>query len=350
MTTRAPAPEATTTQAADLQVRVLDTTDEPTLRRWYELTEAADTYQRPWATQWSFEEMRIRVRPDDGSERWLLTGAFDGEQMIGAGLMVLPLLDNTDMVYAGVYVEPQLRRRGIGSGVMEHLVAATRAEGRSVLLVDAGLPGDERADHPYARFARKHGFTMANVEVHRVLDLPLERELLERMRAEAAAHHPGYQVRTFEDGVPQDLLPSYLHLSNQLALDAPTGEIEFEPEGVTPEVYAQQMARMAEQGRHRLTSLAVSGDGEAVAYTDLVIPPADRPKVYQWGTLVRRDHRGHHLGAAVKVANLLALQERYPDRTEIHTTNSEVNETMIGINDRFGFRVVEICPEFQRKL
>jgi GNAT superfamily N-acetyltransferase len=270
--------------------------------------------------------------------------------MLGAGLMVLPLLDNTDMVYAGVYVEPQLRRRGIGSVVMEHLVAATRAEGRTVLLVDAGLPGDEREGHPYARFARKHGFTMANVEVHRVLDLPLERELLETMRAEAAVHHPGYQILTFEDGIPEDLLPSYLHLSNQLALDAPTGEIEFEAEGVTPEVFAQQMARMAEQGRHRLTTLAVSRDGEAVAYTDLVVPPADRPKVYQWGTLVRHDHRGHHLGAAVKVANLLALQERYPDRTEIHTTNSEVNATMIGINDRFGFRVVEICPEFQRKL
>ena len=350
MTTRSPAPAETATQTAGLQVRALDTADEPMLRRWYHLTEAADTYQRPWATQWSFEEMRIRVRPDDGSERWLLTGAFDGEQMLGAGLMVLPMLDNTDMVFAGVWVEPQLRRRGIGSAVMEHLVASTRAEGRSVVLVDSGLPGDDREGHPYARFARKHGFTMANVEVHRVLDLPLERDVLETMRLEAAAHHPGYRILTFEDGLPADLVASYLHLSNQLALDAPTGEIEFEPEGVTPEVYRQQMGRMAEQGRHRLTSLAVTADGEAVAYTDLVIPPADRPKVYQWGTLVRRDHRGHHLGAAVKVANLLALQERYPDRTEIHTTNSEVNDTMIGINDRFGFRVVEICPEFQLKL
>jgi GNAT superfamily N-acetyltransferase len=341
---------ATPTRTRDLQVRVLDTTDEARLRRWHQLTELADTYRRPWATQWSFEEMRVRVRPDDGSERWVLTGAFDGEEMVGAGLMVFPLLDNTDMVYAGVYVEPELRRRGIGSTVMEHLMAWTRAEGRSVLLVDSGLPGDEREDHPYARFARKHGFTMANVEVHRVLDLPLERSVLEAMRAEAAAHHPGYRILTFEDGVPADLVPSYLKLTNQLALDAPTGEIEFEAERATPEVYRRQMERMAEQGRHRLTTLAVSGDGEAVAYTDLVVPPTDRPKVYQWGTLVRRDHRGHHLGAAVKVGNLLALQERYPERTEIHTTNSEVNDTMIKINDRFGFRVVEICPEFQLKL
>lgn len=87
-----------------------------------------------------------------------------------------------------------------------------------------------------------------------------------------------------------------------------------------------------------------------MAHSDLLVPAGDRPKVYQWGTLVRRDHRGHHLGAAVKLANLLALQERFPDRTEIHTTNAENNAAMVGINERLGFRVVEICPEFMLEL
>ena len=81
-----------------------------------------------------------------------------------------------------------------------------------------------------------------------------------------------------------------------------------------------------------------------------MVPAGDMPKVYQWTTLVRRDHRGRRLGAAVKLQNLLALQERYPERTEIHTTNAETNDAMIGINDRLGFRVVEVCPEFQRLL
>jgi hypothetical protein len=191
---------------------------------------------------------------------------------------------------------------------------------------------------------------MANVEVHRVLDLPIETAVLEAMRAEAAPHHEEYEILTFEDEIPDELLDSYLSLLGQLAVEAPTGEIDFEAEVVTREIWAKQLERLRAQGRHKLMALAVSPDGEAVAHSDLLVPAEDRPKVYQWGTLVRRDHRGHHLGAAVKLANLLALQTRYPDRTQIHTTNAEDNATMIGINERLGFRVVEICPEFMLRL
>ena len=333
-----------------VDVHAIDLNDDALLRRWYDLTKAADTFERPWAPQWSFEEMVVQVRADDGLMRWMLTGAFEGEEMVGAGTLVIPLLDNTDKVYGGVFVEPRLRSRGIGSAVLEHTVEMMRELGRTALLVESGIPGSQRENHPYARFARNHGFTQANVEVHRVLDLPLPTDTLEAMRAEAAAHHPGYEIRTFVDGLPDDLLPSYVHLLNQLAVDAPTGEIDFEAEALTPDAYRQHMVRIAEQGRHKLVSVAVGPDGQAVAHSDLVVPREDLPKVYQWGTLVHRDHRGHHLGAAVKVANLLALQEHHPDRTEVHTTNSEVNETMIGINERLGFRAVEICPEFLLRL
>lgn len=334
----------------DVRVRELDVHDDRLLRRWYDITEAADTFERPWATQWTFEELLVHARTPDETLPWLMTGAFDGEEMVGAGFLQLPRLDNTDKAYGGFFVEPGRRRQGIGSALVEDAVDRVRAEGRDVLLVEAGIPGDAREDHPYAHFARKHGFTMANVEVHRVLDLPLETAAIEAMQVEAAAFHEGYEIHTYEDGVPDELLPSYVHLLNQLALEAPTGDIEFEAEAFTPDHFRQKLEKTLRQGRHRLSTLAVSPDGETVAHSDLVVPREDRPKVYQWGTLVHRDHRGHHLGAAVKLANLLALQERYPDRTEIHTTNAEDNATMIGINERLGFRVVEICPEFLLRL
>ena len=333
-----------------VEVRELDTADDAVLQRWHEIYVAADTFERPWATVWSFEEAAVNARDEDETLRNVFVGAFDGAEMVGAGLNQLPLLDNTDKVYGGVFVEPALRRRGIGSALVEHAVATTRAAGRSILLVEGGLPGTEREDHPYTRFALRHGFTMANVEVHRVLDLPLDTAKVEAMRAEAAPYHEGYEIRTFEDEIPEELLPSYVHLLNQLALDAPTGDIDFEEEAFTPDLFRKHLEKLLRQGRHRISTVAIAPNGEAVAHTDLVVPREDRPKVYQWGTLVRRDHRGHHLGAAVKLQNLLALQERYPERTEVHTTNAENNDTMIGINERLGFRVVEICPEFMLKI
>ncbi|HEU4514826.1 MAG TPA: GNAT family N-acetyltransferase [Nocardioidaceae bacterium] len=337
-------------QTLAVTVRPIDVQDDAVMRRWYDLTEAADTHERPWATSWSFPEMLVTFRTEDGAMRRFPVAAFDGEEMVGTAFMMLPLQDNTEKVYGGIFVAPQFRNRGVGSALVDHLVETMQAEGRTTLLVEAGVPGSAREAHPYTRFARKNGFTMANVEVHRVLDLPIETSVLEGMRAEAAAHHQGYQIETFHDEIPDELLDSYLFLLGQLAVDAPSGEIDFEAEVVTREIWARQSERLRAQGRHRLMSLAISADGEAVAHSDLLVPPEDRPKAYQWGTLVRRDHRGHHLGAAVKVANVLALQERYPDRTEIHTTNAEDNATMIGINERFGFRVVEICPEFMLKV
>jgi len=333
-----------------MQVRRIDVGDDAQMKRFHQITEVADTYQRPWCTQWSLDELLVEVRNQDESSRWELLGAFEDDEMVGAGLVILPLLDNVDKVYSGVFVEPGLRRQGIGSVLVDEVVATARDEGRSCVLSDTGVPGEERETHPYVAFARKHGFATASVEVHRVLDLPLPVAELEAMQSECAPHHRDYELRTFHDRIPDELLESYCYLSNQLALDAPSGDIDYEAEAGTPELYKQHMERMRKSGRHQVTTLAVGKEGEAVAVTDLVIPQADPPKVYQYATLVRRDHRGNRLGAAVKLQNLLALQETFPERTEIHTTNEETNVTMIGINERLGFRIVEVCPEFQLKL
>ena len=89
-------------------------------------------------------------------------------------------------------------------------------------------------------------------------------------------------------------------------------------------------------------------DGEAVAHCDLSVLPS-QTVAQQLGTLVRRDHRGHRLGAAVKVANLAALRAR-PDVTEAHTQNAEDNAWMVGINVRLGFEPVGLCLMLTRSL
>jgi RimJ/RimL family protein N-acetyltransferase len=86
-----------------------------------------------------------------------------------------------------------------------------------------------------------------------------------------------------------------------------------------------------------------------VAHTDLLLRPSGTRGV-QWATLVHREHRGHRLGAAVKVANLRRLQRDRPDITEVVTQNAEVNDQMIAINTRLGFAPVALVPEFVRRL
>lgn len=333
-----------------MEVRSFDVGDDALLRRYQQLVAAADSFERPWAPTWAFEELAVELRSPDPGEPWEAFAAFDDSSMVGAGLVLLPQLDNIDKVYAGVYVDPGRRRRGIGTALVQHLVDRARAEGRRSILVESGIPLEERGTHAHRRFADAVGLHMASVEVHRVLDLPLTATALDALEAECAPHHSAYELRTFHDTLPDELVASYCYLENQIGVDAPTGEIEFEVGGLTPELFRERTERMLLQGRHRVTTLAIAPTGEGVAMTDLLVPREDLPKVQQWSTIVRRDHRGHRLGMGVKVANLRALQQRYPERTRISTWNEEANDPMVAINERLGFRPVELVPEFQLTL
>ena len=85
-----------------------------------------------------------------------------------------------------------------------------------------------------------------------------------------------------------------------------------------------------------------------VAYNDLVLSADDPDEVMQWGTLVRREHRGHRLGMAVKVRGLQELARVAPASKRVQTCNAEQNAHMVGVNEELGFRRVEAVLAYQR--
>ncbi len=338
-----------------MQIRAVDVHDATEFRAFYEVREAATRFGRPLATVPSEREVAVLFRQEDGFMRPEAFAVLDEGRMVGSGEAFFPLLDNTDKVYFTVHVPPDVRRRGYGTALVEHVIDRAKNDGRTVLIGDSHLPADAGEDHPHQRFAEKSGFTLANTEVHRVLDLPVADERIQGWIDESAPHHDGYRLETYVDHLPDPLLPSYVHLLNQLVLDAPTGDLDFEEERLTVEAYKARMRRIREQGRTLFITVATVGEGdaeEAVAHSIIGVPPAgaDEPNVYQWATLVRRDHRGHHLGMATKARNLREVQRAHPDRTLVHTSNSEVNGPMVAINERIGFRPVEVNAEYLRRL
>ena len=53
---------------------------------------------------------------------------------------------------------------------------------------------------------------------------------------------------------------------------------------------------------------------------------------------------------AVKIENLRRLQADHPSRKRVTTGNDDTNSYMVSINEELGFRIVELCPAYQRKL
>lgn len=330
-----------------MEIRRLNPLDEAELVRFHAIGEAAERYERPFATIWGLDEMRIELTEEDPSERKDCVVAVDGDEVVGAGVAFSATNDNTHLSWLMPWVEPHRRGRGIGSAVLAELIAICRADHRTDLVMETSYPFDRREDHPYRRFAEKNGFTLANTEIRRVRTLPVEDVDLDAVIQEAAQHHEGYRIKTFDDPVPDALLPSMCAAHNQLAVEAPGGELEFEPESLTPELVRIHEDQRRRMGRRKISTLAITDAGEVVGFSDLVIPPEDLPNVWQWGTLVTAEHRGHHLGMAMKARGLKELQTRIgPERTRIVTCNAEQNGYMVSINESLGFRAVEVAPAF----
>lgn len=333
-----------------MDIREIDVFDDAVFHRFYEIGRDAELYERPDAPIWSEHEEAVMFRVDEDSDKMTAYAGFDGGEMVGTAFLGLPLLDNTNMSWLGVYVAPENRRRGIGGELLEFLVDKSHELGRHVLIADAAYAFDRREDHPYRRFAEKHGFALASTEVSRQLKLPVDEAKLDGWINEAAPYHSAYRIQTYVGDLPEHIVPSFCYVTNQLAVDAPSGDIEFEAEGMTPEAWRQREAKLKQQERTLFNTVALDTSGDAVAVSTLAVPATDRPKVYQWATLVLREHRGHRLGLAVKARNLLELQRAHPDRRLVHTQNAETNAQMVAINEKMGFRPVELSVSFQRKL
>ena len=114
---------------------------------------------------------------------------------------------------------------------------------------------------------------------------------------------------------------------------------------MTPERYAEMVATTDAMGRARYETVALTPDRQVVAQSTLAMSLEESTKVYQWGTFVHREHRGHKLGLATKAVNLRAVQAARDDLTLVVTQNAETNDYMVAINERMGFRPIEVAAE-----
>ncbi|WP_224273017.1 GNAT family N-acetyltransferase [Nocardioides lacusdianchii] len=342
------------TRPAGLEVRELDVHDDAAFAAWHHVYAAAERHELgDVASVWQLEEIRALMQ-HPGTAAW--SGGWSGildDEVVAVGWMRTPLLDNTELAELAVHVLPSARRRGLGTRVLDVLEAAAVARGRRVLTGLVGWEpslGSDGAGASGPEFAGAHGYDLALSEVQRELRLPVEETLLAGLADDAARAHAAYTLRSWVGPVPDDLVVGWAELTSSLATEAPTGELDLEPETVSVEVVREREATLARQGRTKYNTVALDVDGTVVAYTDLATTVHEPGRAYQWGTLVRRRDRGHRLGVAVKVANLQLLQRERPDIVRLTTYNAEVNTHMIGVNEALGFRPVAFLGDFQKRL
>ena len=331
----------------------LDVNDDRALRAWYDAYRAAETEGREFHTAYAFEEVRANLRGHDpGNRLEPLTASLEGE-VAGIAICSLPLTHSISSVLVTLGVAPEYRRKGVGSHLLAEVERIARDEGRTRLDCETAYPlaaGPEGNGEPGAEFARRHGFTFGLSNVQRVLDLPVADARIAELSAAVGARHRGYTFRQYVGTLPDDLLAPVGLLRGSVGVEAPAGEMPREVEVFDEQRIRAEERTMAEAGRVRYGTIAVSPDGEVAGYTEYVVPQFDPPWVYQWGTLVWPEHRGHGLGLALKARNTALVQHTHPDRRAVRTWNAEENAPMIAVNEAMGFRPVERLGEFLKRL
>lgn len=336
-----------------IEITRIDPFDDEGVDAWWDAHAAAERADRGTdAVVWSLEESRSELQQDSAivDRRAYLLRA--GARIVGSASLALPLKDNTHVAHLAVSVPPEHRRRGVGSEALAFLEREAAAADRTIAQGSTswryGL-GPEGAGSPGREFARRHGYDLALGDVQSRLPLPVDPELLDRIGAEIADAITGYEIRSWAGSIPDDVLERWTILDATLDTEAPMGELDIEPQKPDVDSIREVEALIEKQRRVPFGTIALAPDGEAAAYSQLVLSTADG-NAYQWGTLVRRADRGHRLGTAVKLANLRMLQHEAPGTRAVYTYNAESNAHMLAVNTLLGFRPSERMGELQKRL
>ena len=293
---------------------------------------------------------------DTGTRRW--NGGWTGTRRRPRGRrpgwLDMPLLDNLDRADLSVHVVPDERRRGYGSAMLRRLEQEARERGRTLLKGEtawpyAAGPDGDRSGRPGVRpelrlragaRRRQAGAAAARARTGcSTTSRPRRRRTTRRTRC-ARGRGPS---RTPSSTAGRALTAT-------LETEAPTGELEVEPEHVDAAVVREAEALIARQGRRKYNTVALDAAGAVVAYTDIATTVHEPGRAYQWGTLVRRGRPRPPARPRGEGGQPPAAPGRVPGLRRLTTYNAEVNPHMVGVNDRLGFVPVARLGEFQKRL
>ena len=328
--------------------------DGPAFDAWYAILQATD--EERWGDPdggLSRREIHALVsRRGGGAAEYACLAALDAAgTTVGIGLCEVPLRDNVHSASLDIRVARVHRRRGVGSLILDEAARGLVATGRSVVSDLVEVPLAAAATDPSVPFARRNGFVATQTGRRRNLEVPVAPERLDALRTAATRAAHGYVVRTFVAPWPTEYLDDQCALKRRMSTDEPSGDDRREEQVWDAARIEESEALMAAQGMATLVAVAEHvGSGHLVAFSELALPQDHPTEAWQLSTLVLREHRGHRLGLAVKLANLDSLGILFPNVTLVVTGNAQENAPMIAINEMLGFEVVAVGTFWQKEL
>ena len=291
-----------------LEVVAVDARDDRAFDEWFAVLRATDLERWPDGPGWQRAERLAQALDEQGPEEHRCLVARRHGRVVGIADLEMFRRENRHVARTDVRVLPEHRRRGAGTALVEAAERMARAAGRTEL---GGM--DEIPDPGRVRGLGEPVRAPATGSRSRCAwsgdGLTCRSSPARRPPCAASpgtARPPATRCSRFADRWPDEYLADRCELGRRMSTDVPVGEQQLDEEIWDGARVRALEAGLAAQDRAKVTTAARhDATGRLVGYTEVVVPLGAPAWSWQHDTLVMREHRGHGLGLAMKVANLL---------------------------------------------
>jgi len=331
----------------------IDPNDDVHFDAWFGVLQRSERAREGESGQgWHPNEWRARSIDQDAPRVFrLYSYGPTVDRPVAIGTLEVTRDDNLSFIEGILHVDPTERRRGYGSAALAELEAGARLLDRPTLIIFTIEGSAEIGTGPNRAFAARHGYRVAEENVRRDLPWPRPDGELDRLWAEWHPFAADYEIISWTNGTPEELVDARAHLSAIMPAETPHVDIDVEAEHWDAQRVRSHEATTDAMGRDLLVAAARHRDsGELVGYSELTVSREQPQTAYQWDTLVVRAHRGHRLGGLLKVTTMRLLEAgQYPTK-KITTFNSTLNTPMIAVNEALGARVAGAMVAWRKDL
>lgn len=275
-----------------------------------------------------------RTMPDFVVSREFAARDTEGEIIATADTSWRRSEDNQHILEAGIYVAPTQRRRGIAQALLRLVVDVADDAGKTLLMgvtTDRVTAGES--------FARRIGAEAGLVgHTNRLVLGDVDRAQVRRWIDEGPERAKGYSLLAIDGPYPDDLVQEIIDVEHVMNT-APRDDLDMEDRIMTVEQVREMERSFFAKGSERWELLTRHDATSAlVGWTEVGWLPHQPKTVWQWGTGVRPEHRGHALGKWLKAAMIERILDARPYAEDIRTHNADSNDPMLGINHALGFK------------
>ncbi len=277
----------------------------------------------------------LNTDPNYDVYRWIVLNS-DNNTIIGSGKLEFhntssPAYEaNKTNTFTELSVRKEYRRKGIGSGLVKFMLSKAQEEGKKIFQ-SWGLLGLSSGFFEY------YGGVIASKEEESRLKISeIDWEMIEEWRKEGPQRATNVTLDRFIDVSDKDIT-EFCEIYTELLNQIPKEDIEWEAK-VTP-----KDRRALEKRRHKIgiiwtTILSREVDGIISGLTETIYYPDQPTIIFQGLTGVKAKYRGRGLGKWLKAEMLHHIKENLPEVDTIATDFAFINEPMIAINRRMGFK------------